>query len=275
MPWSQFIRRMFKHHKIISFVAGLLYVVVLQELSVPQPVFRFMVPAFLVFCLLAGYYNKKYLEHIQKYNKWVVLRSMLLFVSGFLIFLLLPNSVFRGLFLVSAFFVISLTELSLGSFSENLTLNETLLIIFGYFTSFTAWAQYFPGVRQFAVSLGKWHLFDWQFSFEPLYLLGVFFSAMLLTRAFYEFIPQSDKTKWVAAVALGLFSAETFWALGFLPLHYSAQAIVLFCLYYFCLILNYYYLFQILTIKKIQFHLILIVLACALAAIATPWQIIA
>jgi len=137
-----------------------------------------------------------------------------------------------------------------GQFYENMVIDETLLIAFGLLLGLAGAAQFFPDFHRIAAHLGRWQLLSWQFSLQPLYLLGVFLVTLLLSRAFYEFVPQPNKTKWVAALALGLFSAEIFWAESFLPLHYSAQGLILLCLFYFCLILNYYHLFQTLTVKK-------------------------
>lgn len=265
---------MFQSHKIVSVAIGALYAILLYRLSVPQPVFRVMLPVFLLFCLAASYYNKKYLHQINKYNFWVLVRSVLIFFSGFAIFFLLPTPVLRTLFLITAFLVISLAEVNLGNFAESLVINETLLIAFGLLLGFAAMGQYFPDFHQIALHLGRWHLLNWQFSLQPLYLLGIFLAIFLLSRAFYEFIPQRDKTKWVAATALSLFCAELFWAESFLPLHYSAQGLILLCLFYFCLILNYYHFFQTLTIKKVQFHLMLVALAIVIVVLATPWKIL-
>lgn len=264
-----------QQHKIISFVIGFGYVAMLWQLSLPQPVFRVLLPVFLLFCLAAAYYNRRYLRSIEKYNVWVLLRSILLLLSGLAIFFLLPTPAFRNLFLLSAFFMVSFVELNLGNFSENLLVNETLLVGFGLFVGLSAAAQYFPDFQRLSLHLGKWHLLDWQFSLQPLYLLGVFVAALFLARAFYEFIPQGSRTKWVAGLAIGLFCSELFWAESFLPFHYSVLALILFCLFYFCLILNYYYLFHSLTLKKIQFHLLLVGLAIALVILATPWKILA
>lgn len=263
-----------KYHKSISVIIGLIYSLLLFKFSVAQPVFRFLAPAFLVFCAAVFYYNRYYLKSVNKYNVWILTRSVFLFFSGLAIFTLLPNGFFRGVFLTSCFFVISFFELALGNFSENLMLDETLLVIFGLFLGFTAAEQYFPYLHEVAWHLGNRQIFSIELSLQPLYLAGIFFSSLLLARSFYDFIPQGPKTKWTVSVVLGLFSAELFWALTFLPLHYSALALILFCFFYFCLILNYYNLFQSLTLKKIQFHLLLIVAACGIAVLATPWKII-
>ncbi len=263
---------MFKHHKYISVIIGLLFVIVLQELSVPQPIFRFLLPIFLIYGMAVSYYNLAYLRFVGKYNRWVVLRPFLLFWSGLGVFLLLPNSGWRGFFLTFAFLMIVLVELNLRNFTENLLVNETLIIAFGFFVSFAGFNQYLPQ----AAGMPFWPLwrYNLHLSLQPAYLAGVFFTTTLVVRSFYEFIPQSLRTKWVAAVILGLFSSELFWSLSFLPFHYSAGALVLFAIFYFCLILNYYYLYHTLTFQKIQFHLALIALACGIAILATPWRVL-
>lgn len=265
---------MFKYHNYISISAGLIYLIMLQSFSSPQPVLRFLLLALFVYSAVFTYYNRLYLIYLQKYNFWVLLRSALLYISGFGIFVLLPTSMARLLFLVSACLLIILFEISLGNFAENLFINETLIIAFGFFIFLAALNQYFPYSQQFAWHLGKLRVLGWKFSMQPFYLLGTFLAALFLSRSFYEFIPQGEKTKWTAALAMGLFCAELFWALSLLPFHYATQALVLFSVYYFCLILNYFYLFNTLTLKKIQFHLILIILVCGITVLATPWKIL-
>lgn len=263
---------MIKYHNYISIFIGLLYLIVLQEFAVPQPIFRFLAPAVLIFSLAASAYNRWYLQQLQKYNFWVVLRQFMLFLSAFGVFTLIPSSGLRGLFLVITVALISFFEYVLASFAENLLINQTLIVAFGFFVSLAAYCQYFPNlillpfVRNFPPA--------WQFSMQPFYVAGVFFATLLLARSFFESIPQSSRVKLLNSVAIALFCTEVFWALTFLPLHYSALAILLFNLFYFCLILDYYYLFQILNFKKIQFHLVLIALCSSLVLFITPWRIL-
>jgi hypothetical protein len=262
-----------KYHKFISLAVGLLFAAILQVFSTPQPVFRILAPAFLAFCAAATYYNKRYLESLGKNNFWVLLRPVLLFLSGFGDFFLLPSGGFRAAFLISAVAVIFLVELALGNFSENLLINETLVIGFGFFTALTAFNQYFINGGGFTV-FGRPLFGNLHFGLQSFYLGLTFLSVLLLSRSFYEFLPQPPRVKWASAASLGLFCAEMFWALSFLPFHYSAQAVILFCVFYFCLILNYFHLFNALTLKKAQFHLFLIILACGIAVLATPWKIL-
>jgi hypothetical protein len=263
---------MIKYHNYISIAIGLLFMMVLQEFSLPQPVFRFIVPAVLIFSLAVAAYNYWYLKQLQKYNFWVLLRQFLMFLSAFCVFTLIPSSGFKGLFLVITVLLVALFEYALGSFVENMLINQTLITAFGFFVGLAAYSQYFPNFRLSPV-LGKFPPV-WQVSLQPIYVLAVFAVTLLLARSFYEFIPHSARVKMLNSLAIALFCTEAFWALTFLPFHYSALAVLLFNLFYFCLILNYYHLFQILNFKKIQFHLLLILLCSCLVLLITPWKVI-
>lgn len=245
---------MLKYHKLISFCIGLLFLIVLQKFATPLPVFRFLLPAFFIYTAAVMLYNRWYLKAIGKYNFWIALRPALLLASGFGLFLIIPNEFLRGLFLIITVLVITFFEIILGNFAENILLNETLIIAFGLFFYFFAANYYTP-------------------AYQPLYLLGTFLSSSILARSFYEFIPKNGRTKMIGAVAIGLFCAEFFWVLNFLQFHFSVLSVILFNLFYFCLIINYYFLFHVLNFKKIQFHLFLMAV-CGLAVIAaTPWKI--
>jgi len=246
---------MLKEHKLISFCIGLVLVIVLQKFATPEPVFRFLLPAFLLYASVVFIYNRWYLKQIQKYSIWVGLRAMLLLAGAFGLFLIIPTESFRAFYLVVTVALIWFGEAMLGKEGENILLNETLVIAFGLFIFFSASYQYVP-------------------VYGPLYAVGVFVSAVLLSRSFYELVPQADYSKLISSVVLGLFCTEFFWALSFLPFHFSIQGIFLFNLFYLCLILNYYHQFHNLNLKKIQFHLLLILACSAVALLSTPWKII-
>lgn len=244
-----------KLHNILSLCIGLLFLLILQKLSISRPVFRILVPVFGLFVLLVSAYNRWYLQQLQKYNFWIVLRHALLLLAGLGLFLILPNSGLRGAFLVTSVLLIAFFEYFLGSFSENILMLEILVIAFGLFMALAAGAQDYPGY-------GSW------------FVILAFAASLLLSRCFYEFIPQPSRTKLVVSLTLGLLMAQLFWAFSFLPFHFSALAVMLFNLYYFCLALNYYYFFETLNLKKMQFHLGLVVAASAAVILATPWKII-
>jgi hypothetical protein len=246
---------MLKHHKIISFCAGLIFLIVLQKFATPVPIFRFLLPAFLVYAAALATYNYYYLKQLDKYNFWTVLRSVMLLLSLFGVFLVLPTANLRGLMLIVSVVLIIFFEILISSAAENILLVETLLIAFGLFC--TAFGFYFdaPG-------------------YGPYYLLVVFFSAFLLARSFFEFVPKPDKVKLVSAIAIGLFCSELYWVLNFLQFHFSVLALILFNIFYFSLIASYYQFYHILNFKKIKFHLFLMSACVVVVLITTPWNII-
>lgn len=246
---------MTKHHNLISFALALLFLIVLQKFATPEPVFRFLLPAFLIYLFVVGYYNRWYLKKIGKYDFWTALRPLLLLAAGFGVFLVVPSAFLRGAFLIITVAFITFFEVILGNFTENILLNQTLLIAFGMFFYFFGAYYYTP-------------------SYQPLYLLGVFLGSALLARSFYQLLPQTNKVRAVGAVAIGLFCGELFFVLNFLQFHFSVLSLLLFNVFYFCLITNYYFLFHNLSFKKVQFHLLLMVFCVGLALLATPWKII-
>jgi hypothetical protein len=243
-----------KHHKLVAVCIGLLFLLVVQNFSSPIPVFRFLVPAVLAYIFFVGLYNRWYLKKIGKYNFWAVILPGLLMLAAFGAFLVIPSQNLRGLFLTLAVVLIALAEIILGNMSENLMLNQTLVVAFGLFFSLFGAYFYTP-------------------NFEPLYLIGIFFAGALLTRVFYESVPQPQRTKLVGSVVIGLFCAEMFWVLNFLNFHFSVLSLIMFNIFYFCLILNYYHLFHNLNFKKIQFHLLLIAFCSLMVVLATPWTV--
>jgi hypothetical protein len=244
-----------KYHKLISFGISLGFLIVVQRFATPVPVFRFLIPAFLILAGLASYYNRWYLKQINKYNFWRMLRPLLILLSAFGLFSIFPSESIRGVFLISAIFFITFSEILIGVNSENLVLVETLLTAFGQF--FTLCALYI-----YAPTYGFYYVF------------AVFALSALLSRAYYDLIPQSANIKFITSLVIGLFCAEIFWALNFLPGYFSATAFLLFSIFYFCITINYYHFFQTLSFKKIQFHLLLIVFSSALVLISAPWSII-
>lgn len=249
------IKKIFSQHNIFSVLFGVFFIIALKKFSYPAPVFRFLATIFLAYWMLLGLYNHFYLKHIGQSNFWVWLRPFLISLSVLGVFFTVPNDFLRGMAALMGAFLVFLFEFLLGKFSDNLNVNETLLIAFGGFMALCGINFYFPG-----------------FSF--IYVIMSFVWTVLMTRSFLEFIPQDRRVKLATALTLGFFSAQLYWALGFLPLHYSVLATALFCLYYLLLIFTYYYLFNILSLQKIKFHLGLAALCLAAIILATPWSII-
>ncbi len=243
-----------KYHKFIAVGLSLVFLVIMQKFSVPRPIFRFLVPALFLFLLLLTGYNRWYLKKIDKDTWWNLLRPILFFSSMFGLFLIIPGNFLRGLFLLAVIALGSIFEIFLGDFAENVALNETLVIAFGLFMSICAFALLYAP------------------KFQTLYLGAIFLGTFLTT--FYEFLPQDSSSKLVSSLVISLFATQLFWALTFLPLHYSASALMLFNIFYFCLVLNYYQAFNILNLRKFQFHLGLMLVCSGFIFLLTPWKII-
>lgn len=246
---------MFQHHKLISVCLGLLYMVVLQIFSSPQPVFRFLLPAFFGVLAVTYAYNRAYLRHLNQYNFWTVLRPALLQSSGFLIYLLLPGTFSRGVFFVASVFFLSVFESLITNQSENVILNQTLITAFNFAYGFFGFSQYFP-------------------SFGVFYLIGFFACAFLIARSFYEFIPHAANIKLLNALGVAFLSAQVFWAVSLLPFDFSALAILLFDFFYVLLVLNYYSLFHTLSLKKVKLYFGLAGVSLVIVFLATQWGII-
>jgi len=254
---------MLKYHKLISLLIGLLFLAVLQTFSRPVPVFRFLISAFVLYILGVAWYNKKYLESLGKYSFWAILRPILLAFAGLGIFFFLPSEGLRSFFLLSAVGLIFSFEMFLGNFSENFLVSEILVVAFGLFLTLFGLEFYFPGVGTAAVR---------QYSFQPLYGLGIFLAVYLLARSLYEYTPLDALQKNLSAAVIGLFCTQVFWALGFLPLHYTAAAFLLLNFLYISLMLHYYHLFNNLNLKKIYFHAGLFLVCASLVFLTTPWK---
>jgi hypothetical protein len=244
-----------KYHNVISLVISVAFIVIIQLFASPQPTFRYLVPAFFLYVAVVGSYNYWYLQSLNKFSVWVWMRFPLLLGGWFTLFLLAPSSVLRGMFLVIGLVLLYFFESFVDSFGEQLLFNQVLLTAFTFFISLFA--------------------FNWYFQFASFYfLLATFGLVTILTRSSFAATPVPVPLQWVGSVALGLFTAEVYWSLSFLPFHYSALGLILFAVFYCAWSLYYYFLFNHITMKKIQFHLSLSSVFIILILILTRWSII-
>lgn len=244
-----------KYHKIISAVIAIGTIVVVQAFASPDPVFRYLIPALFVFIFGAQVYNYFYLREVGKFNVWKLVQIGLFFVAWFGVFVLLPNYLARGLYLIASLPVIFFVEMLLANFGEQILINQTLLTSFGLLAA--SWGT------QYYYRLSESYVFMLEFV-----------AIALLARASFEFIPHPDRLKTVSALALGLFVLQIHWALSFLPLHYSALAVISFSTFYAMWTLYHYALFNVLTAKRIQFYLLFALAAIIVVLSATPWKVL-
>jgi hypothetical protein len=70
-------------HTIVSGIISVGFVVIVQIFAAPQPVFRFLLPAFLLFVAVITTYNYFYLKRIGLYNFWSLMRIVLFLLVWF------------------------------------------------------------------------------------------------------------------------------------------------------------------------------------------------
>lgn len=244
-----------KYHKISSALGSILLIVVIQLFSTPQPVFRYLFPALLVFLIGVGVYTTVYLRGTGKHSFWAVVRTVIVFTAWIGMFFIIPSSVLRGFFLLAGLPILYYVLYTAGNTGEQLLFNELVVSAFGLFMLLASLAQYFARI-------GSW------------YVLITFLLTVVLSRATLDLTPQHLSTKWLGSIIIGLSMAELFWALSFLPLHYSVLGFILFAIFYAFWSLYYYYLFNHLTLRKVQFHLGLSLVFIILVLSTTPWGII-
>lgn len=245
-----------QYHKIISALLSVAFLVIIQLFAAPLPVFRYLAPAFLGYVALVSAYNIWYLKRTGHYNLWWWVRPALFLFGWFGLFFILPNEMWRGLFLLLGLPIIYVVEFLVGSSGEQFLINESLLTAFGIFMSLTSFSHTFaaiPGV---------------------IYLIICFTATLLLVRASYEAVPRPGPARWYSSAILALLTTELFWALSFLPLHFTALGLILFNIFYFCWVLYYHALYDHLNIKQVQYHLALAVIFTGAIVLVTPWQVL-
>ncbi len=243
-----------KTHLIISAIVPIAYIVVVLIFSNPVPVFRFMVPAFFMTLALTSLYNWRYLMYRSSFNWWIWLRYIFLSIAWFGVLFLIPSGIGRGSFLLFTLPILFFFELLVGSRGQQLLQNEFLITTAGLVLIMFGFSSYFqlPGI---------------------IYMCMVFAATLIVVRTSLELVPHPPIVKWVSSVSIGLFVAQLFWVLNFLPLHYSALAMICYVFVYILWVMFYQFLYHSLTNKQIQYHLILALILISLVLVTTPWKI--
>src|SRR5438309_370509 len=108
-----------RYHQIISLIFAVAYVVAIQLFASPQPVFRFLLPAVIIYLTALGLYNYYYLRAEHHFNIWTWLQPVLFFASWFLLLLLGPGEFIRGVILLAGLAVGFVIERFLGHAGEH------------------------------------------------------------------------------------------------------------------------------------------------------------
>lgn len=244
----------FRFHLIISAIIAIAYLVIVQLFSSPVPRLHLLLPAYGVYILAVGGYNRWYLAKRDQWVLWVWLRLPFFLVAWLGVLFLIPAGLGRGMFLLISLPIIFFFESLVGNTGQQLGWNEFLLTCAALLLTLFGASYYFllPGV---------------------LYLFIVFLTVSILVRSSLELVPHPPLVRWVASLSIGLFATELFWVVSFLPLHYTALAIFTFNVLYVLWIIYYHYLYRTLTSKQVQFHLVLAIVLALVMLISTPWSI--
>ncbi len=241
-------------HKIISIILAIAFIVVVQWFAFPVPVFRYLIPLFVLYLAAVMLYNWRYLISQQSMNAWMLIRVPIFLLVWFGLLFVIPYGFMRALFL--------LVSIPLIFVFETLAANKGQQL----------------GWNLFLVSLASLQLglfgFNFYFPLHGLMYLFLQFAGMVvLVRTMIDAVPYNNNVKWLAGLILGLFSAELFWALQFLPLHFSVLAVVSFMVLYLLWAIYYHYLYRTLTAKQIQLNVFLVLFLSVLILLSSPWTI--
>lgn len=241
-------------HKIISLIFAIAFAVVMQIMAGGEPVFRYLVPMLFLFLTVLTLYNWRYLLAQKQYNLWLLLRVPLFILIWFGLLFVVPSGFGRTLLLLAGLPIVFVFETLLANKGQQLGWNMFLLSLSGLLLGLYGLHYYFP--------------------LSGLLYLGLIFAGVtVLVRASIEAVPHPASVKWFASLVLGLFAAELFWALQFLPLYYSVLAIMSFNILYLLWAIYYHYLYQSLTRRQIQFNLLLVIVFSIIILISSPWTI--
>jgi hypothetical protein len=242
-------------HKIYSAIFAIAFVVIVQWFASPLPVFRFLVPAFLGYVGVLMLYNRRYLKAKDMFNWWLFVRLPIFILFWFSLFFITPLGIGRALFLFASLPILFFFETLLENRGQQLAWNLFLLSLASLLLGLYGFNFYFPlnGL---------------------LYLLLLFAGVLVLVRVSVDSVPHSTNVKWLAALVLALFSAELFWVLQFLPLHFSVLAVINFNILYLLWAIYYHYLYQTLNAKQIQFNVLLALAFSIIILLSSPWSIL-
>ncbi|QQS23333.1 hypothetical protein IPM19_02095 [bacterium] len=244
-----------RNHKIFSALFAVAFVVIVQWFASPMPVFRFLIPGFLIYVAAIMVYNWRFLKSRGHYNKWLFLRLPIFLIFWFSLLFVIPLGFGRALFLLVSIPVIFFFETLIENTGQQIGWNIFLLSLASLLIGMYGFNFYFPLTGL-------------------IYLFLLFVGMALLVRTSVETVPHNTNVKWLAALVLALFSAELFWVLQFLPLHFSVLAVINFNILYLLWAIYYHYLYQTLTARQIQFNILLALGLSIIVLLSSPWSIL-
>lgn len=242
-------------HKIISAVFAVAFVVLVQWISDPVPIFRYLIPVFLLYLGVIMLYTWRFLQNQDNFSLWIWLRLPIFLGTWFWLLFLVSAGFARGLFLLISVLLIFFLTNTVGNRGQQLAWNQYLITLFGILIAVAGFSFYFEVIYGLA------------------FLAVLFLLVTLATRAAVQQIPHGDNIKWLVSLVMALFAVELYWVLQFLPLHYTVLAVIQFNILYLLWAIYYHYLYQTLNRKQIQFNILLVLVLSIIVLLTTPWSI--
>lgn len=241
-------------YRVFSLVVAIVLPAVVYLLSVPRPIYRFMIPAFVVLVVLAQVFYWSTQVELVGQRRWAMVRSACFFLSWFCVFFVMPAD-FRFLYVVASVPVLFLGQAFIFYAGETVLITHTMLSAIGVLMGAAAAEFYFKAG-------------------STLLTLTVFGFELVLCLATYAFIPQSSKVRLLASLVVALLATEFYTATLFLPFHYTVLGFLSFLGFYVLWLLTYYWQFGVLTKRRVQFYLATALFLALLVLLATPWRIV-
>ncbi len=241
-------------HKIFSIIFAIGFSALIYFLTRGDLVFRYLVPAVLLYLVALSLYNWRYLLSQAQYNLWLLIRVPLFILIWFGLLFIIPLGFVRTTFILFSIPLIFIFETLVANKGQQL-----------------GWNLFLVSLASLMLGLYGFHFY---FPLSGLVYLGlVFLGVCVLVRTSVDAVPHESTVKWFASLVLGLFAAQIFWILQFLPLHFSVLAILSFVILYLLWAIYYHYLYQSLTRRQIQFNLLLVIILSVIILISSPWTI--
>lgn len=240
--------------KLISLVAAVFLPLGVYVFSVPNPVFRYIIPFFVI--AVAGIEAASWVAFgaATEARGWVLVRSALFYTAWLCTCFLIPLPGILWWYMVCSVPILYLGHVVVAYTSETVLISHTIVTSFALLLTAAAGEYYFKAGSLLLTTL-------------------VFVSLLILSRATYVFVPQQPAVRLSASLLVALFATECYAALLFLPFHYSVIGFLAFLVFYLIWLCVYYWQFNVLTPKKVQFYVLLALVLAAATLLATPWQI--
>lgn len=204
----------------------------------------------------------------QKINKefWQFFSLPFVFISSSFLFsiLLLPEGIFRHIFIVAIAFFMYLILESIFNFlyRPNIYQTQSIETFFGYLNLliiFFLTSSFYN--LTFFLNLSLW-----------LVLIFFFFTVLFLNFYFFWVNKILTKENVLYVLIIALIMAEFFWVISFSPANFFVSSLILVLIYYLMVVFSKYHILKILNKKIIRQYLIIIGIALLLTLLTAQWR---